>query len=182
MSSEYSVKGSTIRMKFEFVRDRFGADAEATMRARARHRKELAALLDVSWIPFSVCEEVNHYVARAHFGGDLTGLRQLGAFAADRSLNSIYKVWVTGKTFTEFLLQMSRYHKTMYSAGDLAVVVGEDQTSATLSFANAPQYSQAELHTSTGFFLGSAKVMGISDVTHVAVLVPNGMEIKLRWR
>ena len=182
MSSEYSVKGSTIRMKFEFARDRFGAEAEATMRSRFRHRKELAALLDVSWIPFSVCEEINQYIARAHFGGDLTGLRQLGAFAADRGLNSIYKIWVSGKTFLNFLPQMSQYHKTMYSAGDLNVMIGEDQTSAILSFRNAPQYSQAELHTATGFFVGSAKVMGISDVTHVAVLVPKGMEIKLRWR
>jgi hypothetical protein len=182
MSDVYSVKGSTIRMKFEFVRDRFGPEAEAAMRARFRNRMELEALLDTSWVPFTLYEEINQYIARAHYGGDLTRLREVGAYSADRGLQSIYKIWVSGKAFLDFLRQMTEYNRTLYNAGDLDVSVGEDQTSATLSFRNAPQYSQAELHTSTGFFVGSAKVMGLADVTHEAKLVPKGMEITLRWR
>jgi len=152
------------------------------MRARFRNRKELEALLDVSWVPFPVYKEINQYIARAHFGGDLTSLREVGAFSADRGLQSIYKIWVRGKAFLDFLRQVTEYYKTMYSAGELAVSVGEDQTSATLSFRKAPQYSQAELHTAKGFFVGSAKFMGLPGITHEATLLPKGMGIKLRWR
>ena len=182
MNDVYSVKGSTIRMKFEFVRERFGPEAEAAMRARFHKRKELEALLDTSWVPFALYEEINQYIARAHYGGDLTRLREVGGYSADRILQSIYKIWVSGKAFLDFLRQMTEYNKTLYNAGDLVVSVGEDQRSATLSFRNAPQYTQAELHTSTGFFAGSAKLMGLADVTHEGKLVPNGMEINLRWR
>jgi hypothetical protein len=182
MRAVYSVKGSAIRMKFEFVRDRFGAKAETAIRAHFRNRQELEPLLDVSWVPFTLYEEINQYIARVHYGGNVASLQEVGAYSADRGLQSIYKSWVRGKAFIDFLRQMTEYYKTFYSAGDLVVSVGEDGQSATLSFRNAPQYSQAELHIATGFFVGSAKVMGLPDVTHEATLRPSGMELKLRWR
>ncbi len=180
MSDPYSVKGSSIRMRFEFVGSRFGPEAEATMRRRFRNHRELEALLDVNWIPFPLGDDVSQYIARVYFGGDLTRLREVGQFSAERGLQTIYKVWVRGKTFVEFLQQMPENYKTLYNAGDLTVAVGEDQTSVILSFRNAPQYSQAELHTMTGFFIGAAKVMGLPSVTHHAALVPRGMDITLR--
>lgn len=182
MTSVYSVKGSAIRMKYEFVRNRFGPDAETRMRAHFRDRPELEALLDVSWVPFSLYEEMNQYIASTHYGGDITRLQEVGEYSADRSLQSIYKSWVRGKAFREFLRQMTEYYKTFYSAGELVVTVGDDLESATLTFRNAPQYSPAELNIAVGFFIGSARVMGLENVTHQASLLPRGMEIKIRWR
>ena len=182
MGAVYSIKGSAIRMKFEFVGNRFGPDAEAAMRAHFRNRKELEALLDVSWVPFELYEEINQYIARTHYRGDLRSLQEVGAYSADRGLQSIYRAWVRGKAFLDFLQQMTDYYRTLYSAGDLVVSVGDDQRSATLSFRNAPQYSHAELNIATGFFVGSAKVMGLPGVTSEAALLPRGMDLKLRWR
>ena len=181
MASTYSIKGSAIRMKFEFVRAHFGLLAEAAMHTHFRGRPELEPLLDVTWVPFALYEEINHYIARTHFGGDLARLQEVGAFSADRGLRSIYRSWVRGKAFVEFLGRMGEYYKTFYSAGDLDVRVDSEEKAAILLFRNAPLYSEAEMHIATGFFVGAARVMGLDDVAHTMTRQPTGMELRLRW-
>ncbi len=180
-AADYSIKGSSIRMKFEFVRHRFGLEAEEKMREHFRGRKELEPLLDVTWVPFKVYEEINQYIARTHYRGDLKALQEVGAYSANRGLQSIYRAWVRGKEFIDFLRRMTEYYETFYSAGNLDVSVGEDLASATLTFRNAPAYSEAELNIATGYFVGSAEVMGMRNVKHASTLLPDGMEIKLTW-
>jgi hypothetical protein len=121
------------------------------------------------------------YIANTLLGGELSRLQEVGAYSAERGLSSIYRSWVRGKAFFEFLGQMGEYYKTFYSAGDLEVQIGGDRKSATLLFSKAPQYSVAEMHIATGFFVGAAKVTGLDDVVHTMTRRPTSMELRLRW-
>jgi hypothetical protein len=177
----YSIKGSAIRMKFEFVRTRFGAAAEAAMRAHFKGRRELEPLLDVDWVPFSLYEEIHQHIAATHYGGDLTRLQEVGAYAAERGLATTYKAWVRGKQLIEFLEQFSNYYPTFYNKGELQVKVGFDHHSATLTFRNAPIYTEAELNIAIGYFLGACQVMGLQPTTHHTSQSSYGMEIQLSW-
>jgi hypothetical protein len=177
----YGVKGSTVRTKFEYVRQRFGEEDERLFREHFKDRSELQPLLDVSWISFRLYDELNCYIAEKFFGGDMSRLQEVGTYSAERALQTTYRAFARGKDFLQFLDQMREYVRAFYNVGDLLVEVGDNQKSAIVKFRKAPEYTLAELHMSAGFFVGAGRLMGLSDITCRSSLSRQGIDLDLRW-
>jgi hypothetical protein len=178
---DYKVKGSSIRSKFDFVKERFGAPAEARLREKFKERPELSLLLDTGWYPFSVYEDLNRSIADEFFAGDLTKLQDVGSFSANLALRTTYKAFARGKDFVQFLHGTGTYYQTFYNKGDVRVTVSDDRRAADLHFSGAPVYTEADLQVAVGFFLEAGRLLGITSIAGNARRGTDGAHVNLRW-
>ncbi|MCP4896052.1 MAG: hypothetical protein GY906_03675 [bacterium] len=177
----YKVKGSSIRSKFKFVHDRFGADAENELREEFAGRRDLFPLLDSSWYPFSLYNEIICKIAERFYNGKLEALKEVGAFSAEEALTTVYRAYVASKNYVSFLRRIERLHQTLYSAGSMTVTVGRDGTSTLIEQHGAPVYSEADLHVAAGFYVGAGQLLGHHDISCHLDKGKAGANFELRW-
>ncbi|TNF75319.1 MAG: hypothetical protein EP299_06320 [Acidobacteria bacterium] len=178
---EYLVRGSSISSKFEFVRDRFGTEAELRLKEDFENRERLFPILDSSWYPFELYDEINRAIADKFFDGKLAGLVEVGSYSAEKVLTSVYKAFAEGKDFVGFLLRAALLHERFYSQSQMDVTLGEDGVSAEILLRDAPTYSEADLHMAAGFYAGAAKLLGVTGFHHEYTLTKDGAHFQLRW-
>jgi hypothetical protein len=111
MKGGYKVKGSSIRSKFEFVKERYGPEAEARPRDKFRDRPEFSPLLDTAWYPFELYEDLNRAIALEFISGDLARLREVGSYSANLALRTTCKAFALGKDFVQFLRGTTAYYQ-----------------------------------------------------------------------
>ena len=181
VSEEYRVRGSSISSKFEFVRDRFGTEAELQLKEAFADRERLFPILDSSWYPFELYDEINRAIADRFFDGKFSGLIEVGSYSAEKVLTSVYKAFAEGKDFVGFLLRAALLHERFYSQSQMDVTLGEDGVSAEILLRDAPMYSEADLHIAAGFYAGAAKLLGLSSFRHEYSLTKDGAHFQLRW-
>lgn len=178
MDSDYKIKGSSIRTKFQFVKETFGEAAEAAL--QDRFERGMFPILDSSWYPFSFNEQVSQAIVRSHFDGDVSRLREVGAFSAERVLTSVYKFYATAKGFIEFLRRAELLHETCYSKGGMQVSIGDDLKSCQIRL-RAPVFSEADMQVAAGFYSGAAGFFGEHNVTCTCELEGSGARFDMSW-
>ena len=181
MSDEYRVKGSSIRSKLDFVRERFGGAAERLLREEFETRAGNVSFLDSAWYPFAVYDELNRSIADRYFGGDLARLREVGSFSAARVLTTVYKAFVSGRDFAGFLSRAAILHERFYSHGRMVATIAEDGSGATIHLTDAPTYSEADLQIAAGFYAGAAELVGLGDFVCRLEVREDGAHFDLRW-
>lgn len=181
MPEEYRVRGSSISSKFKFVRDRFGTEAELQLKEHFKDQERLFPILDSSWYPFEVYDEINRVIADRFFDGEFSGLVEVGSYSAEKVLTSVYKAFAEGKDFPGFLLRAALLHERFYSQSQMDVTLGEDGVSAEVLLRDAPTYSEADLHIAAGFYGGAAKLLGLQGFRHECNLTKDGAHFQLRW-
>lgn len=181
MPEEYRVRGSSIRSKFSFVRERFGSAAELQLKEDFASNERLFPILDSSWYPFELYDQINRAIADRFFGGQLSGLVEVGSYSAEKVLTSVYKAFTQGKDFSGFLLRAALLHERFYSQSHMDVILGEDGHSAEILLRDAPTYSEADLHIAAGFYAGAAKLLGLENIRHEHTLMKDGAHFQLRW-
>lgn len=181
MEPDYKVKGSTIRSKFKFVRDRFGREAEQKLREDLSDHPDLFPLLDSSWYSFALYDQINRTIAQRFFGGNLEALKEVGAFSAEAALTTVYRAYVANRNYLGFLRRIERLHENLYSEGSMRVKVGDDGTSTEIIQFGAPMYSDADLHVAAGFYEGAGQLFGHDDISCSFSKRASGARFELRW-
>ncbi len=181
MSSEYQVKGSSISSKFDFVRERMGANEETRLREQFTDRAGLFPILDSAWYPFELYDLVNRTIADLFFNGNLSRLEEVGIFSAERVLNTVYRSFAHGRDYIGFLKRAAILHQRFYDRGHMEVVLGEDGHSAEVILSGAPTYAEADLYVASGFYRGAGKALGLDDVRSQFRLTADGARFQLGW-
>ncbi len=181
MSEDYSVKGSSLTSKFEFVAERFGEAARTTLQRRFEDRTGLFPVLDSSWYPFSLYDEVIRVIADLFYGGQLARLTEVGAYSAGKVLTGVYRAYAQAKDFASFLERASTLHRRFYSHGEMRVAVAPAGDQASVHLCEAPAYSEADLHVAAGFYRGAAELFGLQSFAHHWALREDGAHFELRW-
>ncbi|MDA8018700.1 MAG: hypothetical protein MPN21_14760 [Thermoanaerobaculia bacterium] len=177
---KYWVKGSSINSKRTFLVDRLGeAAAESLDTFLSDHGAP--QVLEASWYPFQLYDDVLRFVAREFLGGDLKRLRDVGRHSARQSLTGTYSVFVRPGGFRSFLERSAPFHGRYYSAGSLQLVgASGDDTSFELVQEGAPIYTEPDLEVACGFYCEAAEMMGLWNVTCEYEYTETGVRFLLR--
>ena len=179
-AEEYWVKGSSIKSKLEFVRDRFGGPAEAALKNRFASQG-LFLILESEWYPFHLYNDLCIALAENHFGGNLERLLEVGAYSAERTLRSTYEAYLEGGDFIRFLSRISALHGRFYNQGEMNVEVGPEGKSCEIHLRGAPEYSEADTQVAVGFYVGAAQTCGLAGVRHRIERSDDGVDFFLAW-
>lgn len=177
----FSVKGSSISSKFDFVRETFGAAAERELRDGLRGEADLGTILDSGLYPFDLYNRILEAIAERFYGGDLSRLEEVGAYSARTSLTTIYRAFTQGKDFLGFLSRIGLLHERFYSEGKMAVEVQPDRRGARIHLSGAPRYSDADLFVAGGFYVGAGKLLGLESIDYELARTDEGATFHLRW-
>ena len=180
MSDDYRVKGSSIRSKFDFVRDRFGEAAERELKEQFRERGILP-VLDSMMYPFEDYDAVNRAIAEKFFDGEASRLSEVGAYSAQKVLTGVYRAFSAGKDYPGFLRRAAVLHERFYSHGGMDVDLAEDGKSCQITLLGAPTYSEADLYIAAGFYAGAADLLGIESLDWELSWDSSGARFQLRW-
>ncbi len=181
MSTDYQVKGSSIRSKFDFVHDRFGEAAERRFKERFRDSGVLP-VLDSAMYPFEDYDAVIRAIAEEFYDGELSRLSEVGAYSAQKVLTGVYRAFAAGKDFPGFLRRAAVLHERFYSHGGMDVDLAEDGKSCRIVLHGAPTYSESDLHIAGGFYAGAADLLGIESLDWELSWDSSGARFQLRWK
>jgi len=161
--NEYMVKGSSIKSKFDFVKAVFKEEKFAKLKNELPAYNNIT-LLDTSWYPFQMYEDVNKKIADICYGGEISKLQEVGSFSAEQVLTSVYKSYMSGGDFLKFLKRISSLHERFYSAGKMEVIVDQNEKACKIVLSGAPFYTEADNNIALGFYVGSANLCGLKKV------------------
>ena len=177
----FSVKGSSIRSKLDFVRETFGATAERELRESLRRQADLGTILDSSLYPFDLYDRILVAIADRFYDGDASRLEEVGAYSAHQSLTTIYRAFAQGKDFLGFLSRISLLHERFYTEGKMEVEVAPDRRGARIRLSGAPRYSDADLFVAGGFYVGAGKLLGLDHIDYDLARSEQGATFHLQW-
>ncbi|MEM6793860.1 MAG: hypothetical protein AAF725_07740 [Acidobacteriota bacterium] len=163
-ADSYRVKGSSIRSKLVYLSETFGADAERQMR---EFLEDLGAwpILEASWYRYEIYDGTLVWIARRFLGGEISRLREVGKFSAEKALTTTYEAFRSSGDFARFLEKMPVLHSRYYSHGTLSaslVLPGASRCQILLD--GAPKHSEADLTVASGFYIRCAELMGHRQV------------------
>jgi len=179
-TDEYMVKGSTIRSKLDFVKDRFGEGAKNAIEGRFQGRG-LHPLLTASWYPYELYVELLEAIVDAHFDGDASRLVTVGERSADEALKTVYRSFVRERGFDDFLQGIATLHHLFYNLGRIDVVAEKGATSCEIHQRDKPRYAEADLYIAAGFYQRAAELHGLTDVQCSFTTGPDGADFALSW-
>jgi len=175
---DYQIKGSSIQSKLDYVREVLGKEQEEEVRDMLRQRG-IVLLLQSSWYPAEVYEDLNLFLAEEFFGGNIERLLEVGEFSARRALKSTYKAYLEGGDFARFLQRISSFHERFFSEGTMEVRPGVGSCEILLS--GARRYPQPDVQIARGFYSGAARCFGLENVSCSAAPNADGMRFLLTW-
>jgi hypothetical protein len=179
-AEEYWVKGSSIKSKLEFVRERFGPPAEAALKQRFASQG-LFLILESEWYPYALFDELCVAIAENHYGGALERLLDIGVYSAERALRTTYEAYLEGGEFLRFLARIPALHGRLYNQGRMEVSVGENGRSCEIHLRGAPLYTEADTQVAAGFYVGAARTCGLKGVQHRIERRDDGVDFFLNW-
>lgn len=174
------VKGSTIRSKVLFARERFGVQAEKDL-VEYLAAQGVPQVLDGTWYPFDLYDGVLVRLAERCYGGELKRLAEVGSDSAKKALAGTYGVYAQ-MNFPYFLTRIGALHKRFYSAGEIVATADEGGGSCRIRMFGAPFYKDADLHVANGFYIGAAEVFGLRGVRSKYEHVDDEVNFQISWR
>ena len=174
----FQIKGSSIQSKLDYVREKLGPEQEKEVREMLR-RRGIVLLLQSSWYPAEVYEDLNRFLADRFFDGEVERLVEVGSFSAQRALESTYKAYLEGGDFTRFLQRISSFHERFFSQGHMEVQPTESSCEIFLS--GAPSYPLPDLQIARGFYVGAARCFGLENVRCSLAEESGGARFLLTW-
>lgn len=179
MSEPYRVKGSTIRSKLDFAAERLGTEARRALEAHLE-AAGVTQILDADWYPFRLYDGVLRSLAADQFGGNLSQLREVGVYSAEKALSATYAAYAEQRDFPRFLERISALHRRFYSTGRLEVTAKGDDF-CELDLVELPEVSYADVYIAAGFYIGAAKLMGLERARCRFQVGDDGVHFRLDW-
>ena len=124
MRVSVSVKGSAITARLRWVREHHGEDAVKQLRAALApdDRKVIEGrILPHEWVAFDVFVAVSLALDRIHGKGDLALCRELGRYAAQVNLPTLYRIFYMLGSPAFIVKRAARVWDVHYSSGRLDV-------------------------------------------------------------
>lgn len=180
MAEEFLIKGSSLRTKLDFVAARFDADAVESLRLFLARELGNRPILDADWYPFELYDRLLNHLAQAQFGGDISRLREVGQFSAEKALESTYQTYARGRSFEDFLHRLPLFHQRLYTVSRLVVQAFETK-GCTVDVVDMPIVSMADVHVSCGFFVGAARLLGYESAQGTAKPKLRRVRYSIRW-
>ena len=174
------VKGSTIRSKLSFAREKLGADAESVLR-QFLGDQGYRQILEGGWYPFELYDGLLRQMADHSWGGDLSQLAAVGEFSSEHALTTTYDVFAGRRDFIQFLQRLSALHGRFYSEGELSVELRGEPGRCRIILHGAAPYSEADMWIASGFYTGAARLMGLGDVQCQFVNHADRVVFDLAW-
>ena len=179
MDKKYEVKGSSLKTKFDFIKEHYSPQ-KAKLIEELFADRGIFPILESQWYDYSVYIDLLNTIAVSLYNGDLKKLEKLGAYSADLALKGIYKSFIAKKDFLTFLKNMSLLHTRFYNMGKMAVNKITDNE-VEISISGAPRYDEPDIYVSIGFYIEAGKLCGISNITYNFERIDNGMKFILKW-
>ncbi|MEM1178717.1 MAG: hypothetical protein AAGM22_10260 [Acidobacteriota bacterium] len=182
MSTTFQVKGSSISSKLSFLLETRGEAAEGEARVFLKEHG-VTTVLEATWYDYEVYDRLLAWIARRHFGNDVSRLSEVGRYSANKALTTTYEAFRSPGDFSRFLEKMPVLHKRYYSHGRLVaslVLPGASRCEVLLE--GAPVYSDTDLYVAAGFYSGAAELMGHRDVHCGFQREGKRVRFKLQWR
>jgi len=158
MTESFKVKGSVLKTKLAFVKERFGEQAFQATLDRVIGPDFAGPILDSTWYPFSVYDSLILSIAKDFFDGRVNSLREVGAYSAEKALTGVYRAFAYRGTLPDFLQRMTAFHSTLYSAGRAEVDIQDEV--CTVALLGLPTYSSAEAEVNSGYLTAAARKFG----------------------
>ncbi|MEO1082670.1 MAG: hypothetical protein AAFY88_00350 [Acidobacteriota bacterium] len=182
MSRPYQVKGSSISSKLAYLHETRGEAAEGEARVFLKERG-ITTVLEATWYDYDIYDRLLVWIARRHFGGDVSKLTEVGQYSAQKALTTTYEAFRRSGDFGRFLEKLPILHKRYYSHGQLvASLVLPGASGCEVLLDGAPTYSDSDLYVACGFYSGAAELMGHRDVTCHFLREGKRVRLKLQWR
>jgi len=180
MTDPYSVKGSSILSKLEYLQDVHGEEARQSVEAPLRERG-LIPFLASSWYPYAVYIEVNKAIAGEVFNGDLSRLTEVGEYSAQKSLLGTYRMLAQANDYFGLLSQLAILHRRFYNEGTLTIDVPEDKSSCQILLSGAPEYAEADVHIAAGFYIKAAELTDRPGAKVAVDRRPDSIAFTVSW-
>ena len=178
MPTEFSIKGSSLRSKLEYVRKVHGPAAEAELKEWLR-TKGVVLLLVSDWYPHGIYTELNEAIAERFLDKDLRRLQEVGVFSANQALSTTYKAYVEKGDFEGFLRRLASLHGRFFDQGAMDVRIAENSCEILLT--GAPVYPEADMQVAMGFYIGAARRFGFEQALCQLRRGQDSASFLLRW-
>ena len=178
MAEAFSIKGSSLRSKLDYLREVHGKAAAEELKGWLRE-KGVVLLLVSDWYPHELYTQLNERIAERFFGNNLKRLREVGVFSAERALSSVYKAYVEKGDFEAFLRRIASLHQRFFNRG--AMEVRASPRSCEILLSGAPVYPEADMQIAAGFYIGAARNFGLENPVCDIRLGGKTASFLLRW-
>ena len=125
------IKGTMLRARLDFVRERYGPEAPPSVLGALSddERRLVQSALPASWLPFSLVNHIDEEIVRRYGDGNAEVCREIGAFSANRTLGTVYRVFVeqAGGDPQRLMEGMSSLHSTFYDFGSMRATRAGDR-------------------------------------------------------
>jgi len=175
---DYKVKGSSIRSKLDYAQAKL--PEREYERFIAQFDRQYIPVFDSFWYPSEFNEAVNAALINQLFHGNISRLKEVGEFSADKVLRTVYKVFAASKDFVSFLKRAEILHKSCYNQGGMTVELAPDNRACSITL-SAPNFSDADMYIAAGFYRAAGRILGATNITCDCYREIETAYFKLRW-
>ncbi len=180
-----NVKGSALRARVQWAQQK-GPDALRDFMTALEPTTRTAierGILVSDWYPFAQFLELNLVLDRQHGKGDLALCRELGRFACDVNLKTLYRLFFKLGSVKFIIGRCAAAWRVNYSAGEMQVAGLEDEW-ACLRVIGVPEPHRAHCLSVGGWIERACELSGgkVLDWTERCRLLGDAeCEFELRW-
>lgn len=164
------IKGSILKSRLAFVRERFGAAAVERVKATLSPEDQAAlkSILTVKWYPFEIGKRLDEAIVTVLGNGDPAFFRQLGAASADKNLTTLHKSLLAPGDPHAFLSRARTIYALYYETGHREYQrTGE--RSGVLTTYDADTFSAPDCQTVIGWYERALELCGATGIKVVEV-------------
>ncbi len=148
-----------MRYKVDYIETCLGREAVTTLEKHFEGRA-LFPILDGSWYPVELYDELLEQTAEMCFGGDIRKLRDLSASWAQESLSGVYKAFAWDQRLQAFLERLPRLHNRMFNRGRIVIEDDPQPDRHRILLLDSVAYSDPALYSAAGFYMGAVSFLG----------------------
>ena len=180
-----NVKGSALRARLRYVEKRGTAAMQRVMAALRPETRALieANILPSSWYPFSAFIDLSETIDRTLGNGDHKLCYELGRFACDENLPTLYKIFFRISDPQHIIRRAAAAWRVNYDQGGISVVREDDHLVVLRMEVPAPQ--RAHCLSVLAWIVRAGELSGAKDVKTVERCRLRGdaaCEFEMRWR
>jgi uncharacterized protein (TIGR02265 family) len=159
------IKGSILKSRLAFVRERFGDETVERVRASlpAEDQQALKSILTVRWYPFEIGKRLDDAIVTICGNGDPAFFKQLGAASADKNLTTLHKSLLAPGDPHAFLSRARTIYALYYEHGRREYERTGDR-SGVLTTYDADTFSAHDCQTVIGWYERALEMCGARGV------------------
>jgi hypothetical protein len=180
-----NVKGSALRARLRFVEKRGAAAMQKVLAALPPDTQRIVEsnILPSSWYPFSAFIDLSETIDRTLGTGDHKLCYELGRFACDENLPTLYKIFFRIADVQYIIRRAAAAWRVNYDQGGIAVITEGDHL--VVLRMEVPRAHRAHCLSVLAWIVRAGELSGAKDVKTVERCRLRGdeaCEFEMRWR